>query len=38
MTRAYVGLGANLGDPSRQVAQAFDELGEIPRTRVSASV
>ena len=36
MTRAYVGLGANLGDPSQQIAEAFDELGELPRTRVSA--
>ncbi len=36
MTRAYVGLGANLDDPSQQIAQAFDELGEIPRTRVRA--
>ena len=36
MARAYVGLGANLDDPSQQIAQAFDELGEIPRTRVRA--
>lgn len=34
MTVAYVGLGANLGEPRRQVEQALRELGGIPRTRV----
>ena len=36
MTRAYVGLGANLGDPARQIGQAFEELDALPGTRVSA--
>jgi 2-amino-4-hydroxy-6-hydroxymethyldihydropteridine diphosphokinase len=31
---AYVGLGANLGDPIRQVQQALCELGELPATRL----
>ena len=34
MTVAYVGLGSNLDDPVRQVLQAFDELNELPHTRV----
>lgn len=34
MTLAYVGLGANLGKPRRQVEQALRELEGIPRTRV----
>ena len=33
---AYVGLGANLGDPRRQVEQALRELNEIPDTRLRA--
>ncbi len=36
MTLAYVGIGANLEDPRAQVAQAFDELARLPRTRLSA--
>ncbi|HLE67732.1 MAG TPA: 2-amino-4-hydroxy-6-hydroxymethyldihydropteridine diphosphokinase [Burkholderiales bacterium] len=36
MTVAYVGLGANLGEPRRQLFAAFDELGRIPGTRVTA--
>ena len=36
MTLAYVGIGANLEDPRAQVAQAFDELARMPRTRLSA--
>jgi len=36
MTRAYVGLGANLGDPSRTIEQAFTELDALPGTRVKA--
>lgn len=31
---AFVGLGANLDDPRRQVQQAFRELDAIPHTRV----
>ena len=34
MTVAFVGLGANLDDPRRQVQQAFRELDAIPHTRV----
>lgn len=34
MTIAFVGLGANLGEPQRQVQQAFRELDAIPHTRV----
>ncbi len=34
MTRAYVGLGANLGEPRRQVEAALGELDAIPRTRL----
>ena len=36
MTRAYVGLGANLGEPLRTLEQAFGELGKLPATRVTA--
>ena len=31
---AFIGLGANLDDPRRQVQQAFRELDAIPHTRV----
>ena len=34
MTVAFVGLGANLGEPARQVREAFRELDAIPHTRV----
>ena len=34
MTAAFVGLGANLGDPEGQVRQAFLELDAIAHTRV----
>jgi 2-amino-4-hydroxy-6-hydroxymethyldihydropteridine diphosphokinase len=34
VTAAFIGLGANLGDPRRQVQQAFRELDAIPHTRV----
>lgn len=37
MTLAYVGLGANLGEPRRQVEAALGELGAIPRTRLLRS-
>ena len=36
MVRAYVGIGANLGDPRAQVAAAFAELDALPSTRVIA--
>ena len=36
VTRAYVGLGSNLADPSQQVAAAFDALAGLPRTRLVA--
>lgn len=36
MTAAYVGIGANLGDPRSQVQLAFDELAGLPRTQLSA--
>lgn len=35
MTQAFVGIGSNLKDPCAQVKQAFEELGEIPRTRLT---
>jgi len=35
MTAAYVGLGANLGEPRRQVEAAIEELKRLPRTRVT---
>jgi 2-amino-4-hydroxy-6-hydroxymethyldihydropteridine diphosphokinase len=34
VTASFVGLGANLGDPQRQVREAFRELDAIPHTRV----
>ena len=34
MTAAFIGLGANLGEPQRQVQRAFRELDAIPHTRV----
>lgn len=34
MTAAFVGLGANLDEPERQLQQAFLELDAIPHTRV----
>jgi 2-amino-4-hydroxy-6-hydroxymethyldihydropteridine diphosphokinase len=36
VTRAYVALGSNLGDPRRQVLDALDGLGRLPDTRVLA--
>lgn len=32
MTLAYVGLGANLGDPGRQIKLAIEELKKLPDT------
>ncbi len=37
MTLAYVGLGANLGDPRRQLRAALDEIKGLPKTRMTAS-
>jgi len=34
VTAAFIGLGANLGEPQRQVQEAFRELDAIPHTRV----
>ena len=36
-TRAFIGLGANLGDPEAQVRRAFAALAELPRTRLFAA-
>jgi len=36
MTAAYVGMGANLGDPRAQLLAAWDALGRIPDTKVIA--
>jgi 2-amino-4-hydroxy-6-hydroxymethyldihydropteridine diphosphokinase len=35
--RAFIGLGANLGDPESQVRRAIQALGELPRTRLLAA-
>lgn len=35
MTRAYVGLGSNLGEPREQVERALRELAGLPRTRLA---
>lgn len=34
--RAFVGIGANLGDARATVGQAMDDLDALPQTRVSA--
>lgn len=34
MTLAYVGLGSNLGDPARQLADARHALADLPQTRL----
>ena len=36
MTVAYVGLGANIGEPRAQLLAAWDALGRIPQTRAIA--
>lgn len=36
MIRAYVGLGANLGDPRAALEAAFDALAALPRSRLVA--
>src|SRR4051812_33426409 len=33
--KAYIGLGANIGDPGKQIRGALAALGEIPGTRVT---
>jgi 2-amino-4-hydroxy-6-hydroxymethyldihydropteridine diphosphokinase len=33
--KAYIGLGANIGDPGKQIRGAIEALGEIPGTRVT---
>jgi 2-amino-4-hydroxy-6-hydroxymethyldihydropteridine diphosphokinase len=35
--RAFIALGANLGDPEAQVRLAMSQLGELPRTRLLAA-
>jgi 2-amino-4-hydroxy-6-hydroxymethyldihydropteridine diphosphokinase len=35
--RAFIGLGANLGDPEAQVRRAIQALGKLPRTRLLAA-
>jgi 2-amino-4-hydroxy-6-hydroxymethyldihydropteridine diphosphokinase len=35
VTRAYIGIGSNLDQPQAQVMRAFDELAELPGTRLS---
>jgi len=37
MTVAYVGLGANIGEPRRQLQEALRELDALPETRVTAT-
>ena len=36
MTLAYVGLGANLGDPRAQIESALEEMNRLPRTALRA--
>jgi 2-amino-4-hydroxy-6-hydroxymethyldihydropteridine diphosphokinase len=36
MTLAYVGLGANIGEPRAQLLAAWDALGRIPQTQAIA--
>ncbi len=36
MTAAYVGLGANLGDPRAQVESALEEMKRMPKTELRA--
>lgn len=33
---AYVGLGSNLGDPRSELLVAFEELSQLPQTRLAA--
>jgi 2-amino-4-hydroxy-6-hydroxymethyldihydropteridine diphosphokinase len=34
MVRAYIGLGANLGDPARQLRAALDGIARLPMSRM----
>jgi 2-amino-4-hydroxy-6-hydroxymethyldihydropteridine diphosphokinase len=34
VTRAFVGIGSNLQEPRRQVERAFEELAQMPQTRL----
>lgn len=36
MTRVWLGLGANLGDPQAQVERAFEQIDALPQTRLIA--
>lgn len=36
LNAAYIGIGANLGDPQTAVEQAIGALGRLPETRLSA--
>lgn len=36
MITAYIGLGANLGEPRAQIDQALEELAALPETRLVA--
>ncbi|HRD83715.1 MAG TPA: 2-amino-4-hydroxy-6-hydroxymethyldihydropteridine diphosphokinase, partial [Rubrivivax sp.] len=35
--RAYIGLGANLGQPRRALERALDDLRRVPQSRVLAA-
>jgi len=37
VARAYIGIGANLGDAVRQVREAIDALDRLPHTRLAAA-
>ena len=37
MTLAYVGLGANIGEPRRQLQSALREMSALPRTRITGT-
>jgi 2-amino-4-hydroxy-6-hydroxymethyldihydropteridine diphosphokinase len=37
MTSAYVGLGANLGEPAVQLRTALEAIAQLPDTRVVAT-
>lgn len=37
MTSAYVGLGANLGEPAAQLRTALEAIAQLPDTRVAAT-
>ena len=37
MTRAFVGIGANVGDPAAQVQAGLSSLAAIPQTRLVAA-